>query len=144
MLVAYQRHYAGYYVKNGEVTNHVEIIRLALRVVNRLYGHKSVGDFGPLALTACRAEFVRQGLGRRECNRRINIIKQAFGWGTSNEVVPANVLHGLQSVKGLHRGRSEARETEPVRPVEDDVVEKTLEHLNPTVAAMVQIQRLTA
>jgi hypothetical protein len=54
------------------------MIRLALKVANRLYGHSLVRDFGPIALKACRAEFVRQGLSRHACNRRTNLIKQAF------------------------------------------------------------------
>jgi integrase len=54
----------------------------------------------------------------------------------------AGLYHGLQSVTGLHQGRSEARETKPVGPVSDAIVEKTLAHLRPAVAAMVQLQRL--
>jgi len=44
---------------------------------------------------------------------------------------------------GLQRGRTAARETAPVTPVSDDVVEKTLPHLPDVVADMVRFQRLT-
>src|SRR5262245_54759159 len=64
------------------------MIRLALRVLNRLYGHSPVQDFGPLALKACRTEFVGQGLSRRECNRRTNLIEGAFKWGVAEELDP--------------------------------------------------------
>jgi integrase len=57
--------------------------------------------------------------------------------------VPASVHHALVTFSGLRAGRSEARESEPVRPVPDDVVEATVAHLSPTVAAMVRLQRLT-
>ena len=43
----------------------------------------------------------------------------------------------LRHVKGLAKGRSEARESEPVGPVEEAVVEATLEHLPDVVADMV-------
>jgi len=46
-------------------------------------------------------------------------------------------------VKGLKHGRSDARESEPIMPVDDVVVEATLPHLSTTVAAMVRVQRLT-
>jgi integrase len=46
-------------------------------------------------------------------------------------------------VEGLKKGRTSARETEPVKPVEDMVVEATLPHLPPVVADMVRFQRLT-
>ena len=120
LSASYFRHCQEYYVKNGELTNQVTMIHLALDVVNRLYGHMLGRDFGPLALKACRAEFIRKGLSRNECNRRTNLIKQAFRWGTENEMVPAGIFHALQSVAGLRKGRSEARETAPSGPVPDE------------------------
>jgi integrase len=46
-------------------------------------------------------------------------------------------------VSGLRRGKSDARETEPVVPVEDAAVDATLPHLPDVVADMVRLQRLT-
>jgi integrase len=46
-------------------------------------------------------------------------------------------------VRGLQRGRTEARETEPIQPVADDVVNATLPFLTKVVADMVRFQRLT-
>ena len=43
---------------------------------------------------------------------------------------------------GLKRGRTTARETAPVRPVEHAIVEATLDHLPAVVADMVRLQRL--
>jgi hypothetical protein len=63
-----------------------------------------VRDFGPLALKACREEFVRQGLSRHECNRRTNLIRQLFRWGTENELVPPGVHQAVQAVAGLRKG----------------------------------------
>ncbi len=54
-----------------------------------------------------------------------------FGWGVENEIVPPNVLHGLEAVRGLAGGRSEARETEPVKPVPEAFVDA----LKPKAAA---------
>jgi integrase len=57
-------------------------------------------------------------------------------------MVPASVYHGLQAVEGLRKGRSQARETKPVRPVADDHVRAVLPFLLPPVRAMVEVQRL--
>jgi len=46
-------------------------------------------------------------------------------------------------VAGLRQGRSEARETCPIQPVEDQTVEATLVELSEVVAGMVRFQRLT-
>lgn len=50
---------------------------------------------------------------------------------------------GLRSVVGLRYGRTEARETEPIKPVPDAWVAAALPHMSPQVAAMVSLQRLT-
>lgn len=41
----------------------------------------------------------------------------AFEWAVAVELVPPSTHHGLQAVTGLRRGRSAARESEPVKPV---------------------------
>jgi integrase len=82
-------------------------------------------------------------LCRGVVNQRTERVRRLFKWGVENEMVPAAVLQGLQAVRGLQRGRTEARETEPVGPVAPAVVEQTLPHLNRHVAGMVQVQQLT-
>jgi integrase len=59
-----------------------------------------------------------------------------------NELVPAVVYQALQTVRGLHAGRTEARESAPVLPVAEGTVNDTLPHLQRVVADMVQLQLL--
>jgi integrase len=66
-----------------------------------------------------------------------------FKWGVEQEMVPPSILLGLQAVKGLQKGRSGARESEPVKPVSRTFVDAVLPYLRPQVAAMVQLQSLT-
>ena len=49
----------------------------------------------------------------------------------------------LTMVSGLRKGKTEARETAPVLPVDDAVVDATLEYLPAIPADMVRFQRLT-
>jgi integrase len=144
LILGYYRHCERYYVKSGQATNQVRMIRLALQVLRQLYGSTLVRDFGPLRLESCQAEFVRQGLSRGECNRRTNLIKQAFRWAAAKEMAPKGVYHELLAVAGLKKGRCEAPDPAPVGPVPDAIVERTIEHLCPTVAAMVRLQLASA
>jgi integrase len=144
LCLGYYRHAERYYVKNGKPTSQLRLIRLSLKVLRRLYAHTLAQDFGPLALQSCQAEFVRDGLSRRECNRRANLIKGAFRWAVAQEMVSGDVWHALDAVTGLRKGRTQARETPPVGPVPDAIVERTIEHLSPTVAAMVRLQLASA
>ena len=86
---------------------------------------------------------IRDGLCRGRINKHVGRIKRLFKWASSKKLVPLAAYQGLLAVGGLRAGRSGAKETEPIRPVADEVVEATLPHLTPPVRAMVQIQRCT-
>jgi site-specific recombinase XerD len=143
LIAAYKRHAEVYYRKHGKVTNEVTAILSAARVVKQLYGREPASTFGPLKLQAVQQAMIKAGWCRRNINKQIGRVVRMFGWGVSQELVAADVAHALREVKGLHKGRTEARETSPVMPVEDSVVNTTLEHLPPVVADMVRFQRLT-
>ena len=143
LLAAYWQHCETYYVKNGKPTKKLGCIRSALSPVRRLYGTSQVNEFGPAALKAIRQTFIDGNLSRATVNEYTGWIKACFRWGVEESMVPSEVWHGLQAVRGLRKGRSEARETGPVRPVADAVVDATLVKLPSMVADMVRVQRLT-
>jgi integrase len=149
LLAAYWPHAEREYRKHGEPTRSHDNIRLALRPLAKLYGVLPVREFGPLKLTALRDWIINQktsageSLSRGVINERVRMIRSVFKWGVSQEMVPETVHRALLSVAGLRQGRSRARETKPVGPVADEVIEATLPHLPRIVADMVRFQRLT-
>jgi integrase len=143
MLLAYWRFAANYYAKDGKPTKELACVRDAILPLRELYGLSPVREFGPKALKAVRQHMIGKGLARSLINHRVSRIKRVFKWAVAEELVPPSIFHGLQAVSGLRFGRSEARETEPVRPVADGAVEAVLRYLTPTIAAMVRLQRLT-
>jgi integrase len=138
---------------DGTTTSEVNEYRLALRPLRYLFGDLTASEIGPLALKAVRELMIdgyehpkygpQRGLARGVINQRIGRIRRVFKWGIENEMLLPTALLGLQAVRGLQRGRSTARETEPVHPVHPSVVEKTLTSLGRPVAAMVRLQLLT-
>ncbi len=143
LMLAYLDHARGYYVKNGTPTGEYDNIRDALRPVAKLYDKTSASSFGPQALRTVRQAMIEAGLARSVINARVNRIRRMFRWGVENELVAPAVLHGIQAVAALRQGRSEARETAPVKPVSDDQIMAVLEFVPRPVAAMIQLQRLT-
>jgi integrase len=143
LILAYARFVDGYYRKGGRPTSEPKNIRLALRPLRQLYGYTSARDFGPLALKAIRQAMVGSGLCRNEVNKRVGRIVRAFKWGVENEMVPPAVHQGLKAVAGLRKGRSEARESTPVRPVPDTHVDAVRPRVSRQVWAMIELQRLT-
>jgi integrase len=169
LIVAYLPHAEQHYRHaDGTPTPEFDAVKFSLRTLREMYGHTPASKFGPLALKALREQFIRTpvtrtikvddpqtgkatwqkkvlrvGLARGVVNQRVGRIRRLFAWAVENELIPSSVLEGLRAVRGLQRGRSEARETEPIRPVSQALVEDTLPHLSPTVADMIRLQLAT-
>jgi integrase len=142
LIERYMLHAEQYYRKNGQSTSQLHIIRQAMRPVCELYGHTLAVEFGPLALAACRQKLIEWKLARSTINNLVGAIRLMFRWAASQELLPGSIPQALATLPGLRKGRSAARETNPIGPVHEDVVEQTLEHVPPAVAAMVRLQSL--
>jgi integrase len=144
LLLAYldhaERHYRG---PAGTPTSEIYEVKIVIRALRELYGDKPIAEFGPLCVKAARQRWVNEGRSRTECNRRVGLIKRIFKWAVSEELAPAAVYQAVSTITGLQKGRTVARELEPIGPVDDAVVDATLPHLNRHVRGMVEFQRLT-
>jgi integrase len=144
LLLAYLGHAEQHYRSpDGEPTSELYEIKIVIRVLRELYADTPVTEFGPLCVKTARQRWMNDGRSRSECNRRVAIIKRLFKWAVSEELASPLVFQAISTVSGLRRGRTTARETEPIRPVDDEVVEATLPFLNPHVRGLVEFQRLT-
>jgi len=86
---------------------------------------------------------IEDGLSRRYINDHVDRIRRMFKWAVGEQLLSVEVYQALAVVPGLHKGRTAARETDPILPVEDLTVDATLAHLPQVVADMVRLQRLT-
>ena len=143
LIVAFMKHAKWYYRKNGRSTRTAENFGPALAILRRFYGKTPVDQFGPIALKVVRAEMVEKDMSRRYVNDNIDRIRLMFRYGVENELVASGTYEALKAVRNLARGRSNARETTPVKPVDDKTIEATLPFMPPTVQDMVRFQRLT-
>lgn len=145
LIARYWKHAEDYYVKpDGQPTSQLGVLRGVLRPLRDLFGETQAADFSPLALKAVRQRMVNRGWSRTTINQAVSRIKQVFRWAVENELIPGHVHHSLQAVAGLRRGRCEARESEPVRPVPAAYVEAVRPFVSRQVWAMIELQRLTA
>jgi integrase len=142
IMVAYMGHAKKYYRKpDGQPTRQLELVRLAFRPLKQLYGRTLAADFGPLALKAVRQRMINQGtMCRLTINEHISKIKRLFAWGVENELIPSSVFHGLQAVKGLQAGRTEAKDHPRVRPVPQAFIDAALPYCSPHVQSMIRLQ----
>ncbi len=145
VIASFWKHAQTYYVRpDGTPTYEVNNFRQALRPLAELYGDTLAAEFGPRALAAVRHKMVQAGWCRSNINKMVGRIKRMFRWAAEQEIVPANVYHGLQTLKGLPKGRSEARETEPIKPVPQEHIDAIEPYVSRQVWALIQLQLLTA
>lgn len=143
VILAYWKHVETYYVKNGQPTGEQGAIKLALRELRKLYGRTHVASFDPGMLQAVQAHLVSRKLALKTVNDAISRIIRMFRWAVVKRLVPSTLPQSLRELSPLKAGRSEAKETQPILPVEDAMVQQTLPFLPPVVRAMVQVQRLS-
>ena len=131
MLLAFLIFAEGHYRRvDGTTTNELDEYKLVARHVRELYGETAAREFGPLALKAVRQRFIDAGWCRGFINQWVGRIRRVFKWAVAEELVPPAVDQALAAVTGLQRGRSKARESAPVEPVPDAVVDAILPLLN--------------
>ncbi len=129
--------------RDGTETRSTNHFCQALRPVIQLYGQTLVRDFGPRSLKRVRETMIEAGHCRNYINCLVGKIKRVFRWGVEEELVPPGVYQALAAVSGLREGRTAARESDPVRPVPESIVERTLPAFTSVVADMVRLQLLT-
>ncbi len=128
---------------DGTPTNQLVEYKYTLKPLHAVYGHALAKNFGPLGLKAIRQKMVETKWCRSLVNARVGRVKRVFKWAVSEQLVPVAVYTALATVAGLQRGRTEARETEPIGPVDDATIDATLPRLNRHVCGLVQFQRYT-
>ncbi len=141
VALGYIKHSEEYYRSNPK---EVEKIKLAVRPMRTLYGRHAAGDFDSLALEAVQNAMIESGLARTTINERIRVLKRMFKWGVRKKQVPAGVYGELVTVEGLKLGRTKARETEPVRPVPQEHVDRVLALVSRHVRGLIRLQLLTS
>ncbi len=145
LILAFWDRFAGRHYRrpDGTPTGELGNYRDSLRPLRHLYGHTPARDFGPLALKVVRQAMIEAGLARTTINQRVGRIVRLFKWAVENELVPPSVHQALKAVRGLQEGRSEARETVPIKPVSEADVEAIRPFVARQVWAMIELQRLT-
>jgi integrase len=143
LAVEYAKHAKSYYQKNGKPTSEWSIVQIVLKKLRAAYGSLPVEEFGPVRYKHFRQTFFIENLIRTTINHYMLHVKLMFEHGVEHELIPVECYQRLKCVGNLKQGRTEAKEPKKIKPVDDSVVEATMEKLTPVVRDMVVLQRLT-
>lgn len=143
IILAYRKHAATYYVKNGRPTDEVHCIKSALHHLTELYPDVPANEFGPIALKATRQKMIEAKWTRRFINMSVGRIRRMFKWAIENELVEPTVLLKLQAVAPLMAGRTDAKEHTPRSPVPMETIKQVKKLVPERTKDMIDIWLLT-
>lgn len=143
LAILFVDHARQYYRKDGEETSEVHSIQTALRPLVAKCGREKVSQFGPKRLKAVRDAMIALKWTRTGINAAVRRITRMLRWAVENELAEPSVYEGCKAVTGLRRGRSEARESAPVKPVPLADVDAVKPYLSAELWAMIQLQLVT-
>jgi integrase len=143
LAVLFVDHARQYYRKNGVETSEVHSIQTALRPLVKRYAREKVTAFGPRKLIDVRDVMIGLNWTRTGINAAVRRIVRMLRWATENELIPPNVFHACKAVTGLRHGRSQARESAPVKPVSLPHVEAVKPYVSRQVSTMIDVQLAT-
>ena len=129
--------------RDGKRNSEIACIESAVFSLNKLYGPTPINQMKPVCLERVMQDHVARGFCRKTVNRYLSYCKRVFKWGVKQDWVSGETYYKLTTVSGLRKGRSNAKESVAVRPVDQAVFEATLPHLGEEVAAMAKLQLLT-
>lgn len=133
-----------YQSKRGKLSSQVAVIKAANDVLLKYYGHTLADRFDARSLRDLQSQLVREGkLSRSTVNRYIGCVKRLFKWAESAGLVEKNTHAHLNTLEGLRKGLTKARETEKILPVPEKDLRQTIPYLPKVVAQMVRLQYWT-
>ena len=131
------------YRTGGKVGREYLNVRSALKHLLPLTEGIGVDDFRPRHLKAFRELLIQKGMARTTINKVVGIVCRMYHWGAEEDHVHPDTWHRLRAVRGLARGKSDARETSPIGPVAEDLFRATLPFMPPAVAAIAEVMWFT-
>lgn len=140
----YLAHAQTHYQKNGQATNELGTVTLAIRELLPLFGAKEANRFTPLDLKAARSAYANGKRCRATVNRMTQHIRKMFRWACSESLVSGDTWNALEAVEHLRAGRCGLRDSSGRSEVSADHIEAILPFLMPPVVAMVRLQLLTS
>ncbi len=145
LFAMFTDHAEKYYRKtDGTLTSENASFKQAMSKVTDLYVELPVNSFSPKKLKAIRQIMIDKRLSRTYINATTRRIKQIFKWGLENELVKPETLTALRAMAGLRRGRSDAVEPDPVKPVSQADIIAVKTFVSRQVWSMIQLQLHTA
>jgi integrase len=130
------------YLKYAKETDpdHFFGIKTAVEILLKQFTGQTVDVLDTRHFLVLQDLFVQHGVSRQYCNTLMNYVRAMLKWGILRKLVPHQVYVEAKFIPPLRKGKTRAYEKPPRQDVPDEVINRTLPHLLPTIRDMVQVQ----
>jgi hypothetical protein len=119
-------------------------IKTAVGIFVQHFTGQAVDGLDSRSFLLLQKMFVQHNVSRQYCNMLLGYIRAMLKWGILHKLVPHQVYWEAKLVPALRKGKTKAYEKPKRQDVPDEVIDRTLPHLLPTIRDMVQVQRLAS
>jgi integrase len=122
---------------------HFFSIKTAITILLQGFSGQAVNSLDTRHFLHLQDRFVQHGVSRQYCNSLMRYIRAMLKWGSLRKLVSPLVLAEATLVPAIKKGKTTAYEKPQRQDVPDEIVDRTLQFLLPTLRDMVQVQRLS-
>jgi integrase len=137
-VIAYLKHAEVYYRAGSEFVG----MRDSCKPLVELFASVHLSDFGIAQFKSCRQYWIDRKCSRQYVNKQTKRLLRVVKWWVAEGIAEPTLHQALKCVEPLKRGRCECPDTEPVKPVDDAIVDKTIKFLPPILRDMVRLHQL--
>jgi len=132
------------YLEYAEEYNpsHFSGIKTAVEILLKHFAGQEMEALDSRSFLFLQEMYVQHSVSRQYCNMLMGYIRAMLKWGVIRKLVPHQVYGEAKLVPALKKGKTKARENPKRQDVPDEVIDRTLPHLLPTIRDIVQVQRL--
>lgn len=123
--------------------SHFSSIKTAVEILLKHFTGQPVESLDSRSFLFLQEMFVQRGVSRKYCNTLMGHIRAMLKWGIVRKFASSKVYGEAKLIEPLKKGKTKARENPKRKDVSDDVINKTLPYLLPTLRDMVRVQRLS-
>lgn len=144
LIAMYLDHADSYYRRrDGSPTGEATNLKHATGHLLDAYRDRPAQTIGIKELKQVRQKMIASGMSRKVINQRINKIRGMYRWSAEDDLLPDGEWMKQGFLKPLKAGRSDAVESQPVRPVPQSHIDAVLAAIKEPLATMIRLQLLT-
>ena len=128
---------SGYYTPKEN-----ENLHYAMRPMVELLPSLALSDFGVVQYKIIREWWIKRGSSRQYVNSQMKRVLRFAKWLVAEGMADPSLHQALKCIEPLKRGRCNARESEPVKPVSDSDIGAAIKFMPKVLADMVKLHRL--